>query len=322
MKLLLFYWLMLLVGYILGGKIRENRDRFSQFISILGPLVMAFVMILVFIMGARMGANEEVISNLHTIGLEATFLTIMVLLGSVLSVVICRKLIGLEMKALKSTDGGDLHRIKDDGGNKMSLAILLAVVVGLACGYLFVPRVFSDMDFFNSLTASSMIIGISIILLFVGMELGLAGNIGANLKAAGWRVLIFPVVIIIGSLAGGLASSFFLPISAKEALAISSGFGWYTLAPIIISEHGYIMSGAISFLHNVIREFGGIILMPIVARKIGCIEAASLPGVSAMDITLPLLEQVCGEKVIIYSFLIGLLQSAMVPLLVPLFISL
>ena len=115
--------------------------------------------------------------------------------------------------------------------------------------------------------------------------------------------------------------SFILPISGKEALAIGAGFGWYTFAPVVITEQGYIVAGAISFMHNVMRELGGVILMPIVAEKIGYIEATSMPGVAAMDMFIPIVERICGEKIVIYSFLIGLFQSAMASILVPLFIG-
>lgn len=319
MKLLFFYWSMILVGYFFGSKMRDFRKSFA----FLGPLLTAIVMTLVFVMGTRMGSNKDVIQNLHTIGLEAAVLTVFVMAGSVLAVFFCRKLMGLNFTARDNPasvlENGGVKG--NNSGNKMSMTILFSVVLGLLAGYLIIPRLF-NLEAFDLFTAKFMVVGISILLLCVGIELGLSGNIGVNIKTAGFKVFIFPAAVVLGSFIGAILAAFFLPISQKEALAVASGFGWYTLAPIIITEHGYVLSGAISFIHNVMREFGGIVLIPIVAKKIGCIEAASLPGVAAMDVVLPLLEQVCGEKIIIYSFLIGLFQSATVPLLVPLFISL
>ena len=58
------------------------------------------------------------------------------------------------------------------------------------------------------------------------------------------------------------------------------GFGWYTFAPVTITGAGHAMAGAVSFMHNVIRETCGIILIPVLAKKIGYIEVCDLPGVA------------------------------------------
>jgi uncharacterized membrane protein YbjE (DUF340 family) len=44
------------------------------------------IIALVFVMGARMGSNQEVVTNLGTIGLEALFMTVAIMAGSVLAV--------------------------------------------------------------------------------------------------------------------------------------------------------------------------------------------------------------------------------------------
>ncbi len=316
-----------MLGYFIGSKSRSIHTKLT-FIS---PLLLATVLTLVFVMGARMGANDEVVSNLHTIGLDALLITIFIMVGSILAVSITRKILKMNKGGF---DKNDLQNIpieripdedrleKDKGSNKMSLAIMLSIFFGLLFGYFLIPLLFNDYAAFEKFSANTMIAGVSFLLFLVGIDMGLAGTIVSNLKNAGFRVLVFPIAVVVGSLFGASVSSLFLPIPLNEALAIGSGFGWFTLAPILISEQGHIIAGAISFMHNVIREFGGIVLIPIVAKKFGCIEASALPGVAAMDISLPLIEQVCGEEIVIYSFLIGLFQSAMVPLLVPLFAGL
>jgi len=312
----------------MGSKCKIIREK----LTFINQLLMATVIVLVFFMGLRMGSNEEVISNLHTIGLEALLITFFIMLGSVTAVTITRKLLKVHKNGrLKSDqqeiilknfdDTNDAKNENNKGSSKMSLTIMLSIALGLILGHIFISRIFYDYNAFEKHSGNTMVIGISFLLFLVGIDMGLAGTIATSLKKAGFRVLIFPLAVVIGSLAGSLVCVLFIPISSKEALAIGAGFGWYTLAPILISEKGYIIAGAISFMHNVIREFGGIILIPIVAKKFGCIEAAALPGVASMDISLPLIEQICGNEIVIYSFLIGLMQSALVPLLVPLFIG-
>ena len=103
---------------------------------------------------------------------------------------------------------------------------------------------------------------------------------------------------------------------------IASGFGWYSLAPGIIMDAGYITASAISFLHNVLREMAAILFIPFVAKGVGYIETTGLPGAAAMDVCLPVLEKSTKPEVAIYGFISGVILSFLVPILVPLIISL
>ncbi|MBK5253499.1 MAG: lysine exporter LysO family protein [Peptostreptococcaceae bacterium] len=155
----------------------------------------------------------------------------------------------------------------------------------------------------------------------IGFSLGLNGNIFESLKRIGFKFLIFPLAAIIGSLVGGAICGLFLPITIPEGLAIGAGFGWYTMAPTIITEAGHTYAGAISFMHNVIREMGGIVLIPFLANKIGYIEVTAIPGVCAMDIGMPIIEKCTKEEMVAYSFGMGLIMSMVVPMLVPILIN-
>ena len=115
--------------------------------------------------------------------------------------------------------------------------------------------------------------------------------------------------------------SLFLPRPARESMAVSAGFGWYTLAPVILSEYNAQVS-AISFMYNVMREMLGIVLIPLVAKYIGYVECTSLPGAAAMDVCLPIVEKATAPNITIYSFVSGLILSISVPILVPLLVGL
>jgi uncharacterized membrane protein YbjE (DUF340 family) len=104
-------------------------------------------------------------------------------------------------------------------------------------------------------------------------------------------------------------------------MAIGSGLGWYTFAPILLSEYSQEIS-AISFMHNVMRELFGLMLIPIVAKYIGYVEAVGLPGGAAMDVGVAVVERVAGPNAAVYSFVAGVVLSAVVPVLVPFFINL
>ena len=69
-------------------------------------------------------------------------------------------------------------------------------------------------------------------------------------------------------------------------------------------------------MHNVMRELLGILLIPIIAKKIGYIETVSLPGAAAMDVCLPVVEKATRGDIAVYSFISGVVLSIAVPILV------
>ncbi len=197
----------------------------------------------------------------------------------------------------------------------MTKIIIASVAVGMVSGYFFLPEWFIDS------TEYTLVIGLCILLFFVGIDLGSDEDLVKNFKKVGWRILIFPFAIILGTMAGCLVGAMFLPMSVREAMAVGAGFGWYTLAPVILTQYSAEIS-AISFLHNVMRELIGIILIPVVAKRVGFIETTSLPGAAAMDVCLPIVERSTNANIAVYSFISGMTLSIAVPILVPLIIGL
>ena len=137
----------------------------------------------------------------------------------------------------------------------------------------------------------------------------------------GFRILAVPAATIIGTLIGAAAAMPFIGMSLRECLAVGSGFGWYTLAPGIIMEAGYLTASAVSFLHNVMRELLAIVFIPLVAKKIGYLETTAMPGAAAMDVCLPIVEKATRSEIAVYSFVSGVILSILVPVLVPIIIG-
>ena len=197
----------------------------------------------------------------------------------------------------------------------MTKLILASVILGVVSGATFIP------DGFIAVSGDLLILGLCILLFFVGMDLGREGTVVASFRKVGFRVVVFPLAVIAGTLLSAMLVSFFLPITARESMAVSAGFGWYTLAPVILSEYNAQVS-AVSFMYNVMREMRGIILIPLVAKYIGFVECTSLPGAAAMDVCLPIVGKSTAPNITIYSFISGVVLSFSVPILVPLLVGL
>lgn len=319
----------MVLGYFIGSKKRDQADRFLGTTDV---IMMASVSLLVFLMGIRMGSNEEVIDNLGTIGFQAFVITVLLMAGAVISITVTRKLLHIDkwgrlesQSTARESEGQDNQEQQEDeekSSNLMTWLILIFVVLGVLAGYFFVRVYIADVDGFNDKAGNIMTAGLTLLLGVIGFQMGLAGTVVQQLKLIGFRVLVFPISVLIGTTLVSMLISLFLPLTLKESLAVGYGFGWYTFAPVAIANSGHVIASAVSFMHNVIREMGGIVLIPILAKKIGYIEVTSLPGVAAMDIGLTLVEKATRPDIIVYAFAIGMSQSLLVPLLVPLVLSL
>ncbi len=318
------YMSILAISYVVGSKVRDKKDKMG-FINI---IMLFCVSLLVLVMGIKMGSNEEVIANLGTIGVQSVVITVLLMVITILGVTLTRKLLGMnkygltkkqmeQMETLETKEGEKEGAEEGESSNLMTTLIIVFTIIGLILGYFVVRNNEGLLSMFDAANGHIMTIGLCLLMVSIGLDMGLAGTVLSFLKQAGFRVLVFPVVVIVFTTIGGvLVGMLYSNLSLGEALAICYGFGWYTFAPVAISNAGYVMAGAISFLHNVIRELAGIVLIPILAKRIGYIEVTSIPGVAAMDVCMPIVERVTRQDIIIYSFLIGFSQAVFVPVLV------
>ncbi len=330
---LLIYLFATVLGYFLGAKLRNKKNKLAW----TGKVQTVALMILVLLMGMRMGSNEEVTNNLGTIGVSALFMTVVILAFCVLGLFIARRLMRFDKcgrlqqnkdstkndeSSKASCENGAKENDNNEGGGSTPLKIIIAVALGMAIGFFVIRRVFADnIGVFDELCGIGIMFGLSLLLVFIGLDLGLDGTLVENFRKVGLRIFVIPLVVVISTLLGALACSLFLSLSAKECMAIGAGFGWYTLAPGIIIENGYVTAGAVAFLHNVMRELLSIVFVPIVAKKIGYIECVGMPGAAAMDVCLPIVERSTRSEIAVYSFVSGAILSALVSVLVPLIIG-
>lgn len=194
---------------------------------------------------------------------------------------------------------------------KLVIGMILA---GGVTGYLFAP------EFLLEHQGILINVLLCIVLFTIGIELGQKDNAFKGVKEAGYRIALIPLLMIGGTLLFGGLSGLLCGIPIHEAMAVSAGFGWYSLGPILIADYSASLS-AVAFLCNVIRETLGIILIPIIAKKIGYIECVAAPGISAMDLCLPIIERSANENVFLYAFVGGTVMSASVSVLIPLFLA-
>lgn len=338
MGVTVLYLGMTVIGYFAGAIMRKN----NRETGLAGKVPVVVITILVFIMGSRIGSDETIVRSLDTIGLTALGLTIFMMAGSLAAVFILRKIMGFDREgrrrlsadmpdgpgmqaALEQNEnitadpGADTAVFEETGrepekekvrtDHTMTVCIVTSVAAGIAAGYLILP------DSFIEITGSIIVVGLCLLLFFVGVDIGLEGTIIRSFREAGWRIVIFPFAVIAGTFIGAAAASLVLPVGLRDSLCVGAGFGWYTLAPAMLADYSLKVS-ALSFMHNVMREMIAILIIPTVARKLGYIECTSLPGAAAMDVCLPIVEGATRGDIAVYSFVTGAVLSAAVPIMV------
>ncbi len=312
---LAIYIALVAVGALIGSRpaLRERK------MAWLGKFQFVALMILIVTLGIKLGANDEVISSLGQIGLSALVITVMAMLGSLIAVYLLRRFV-LKLDRYGRPQGsaeGQDEQAKETGkaDNGTTKWIVLAVVAGMLAGYFVIP------DSLVGYCGSVIEFGLYLLLFLVGMDMGKQGTMLADIKAAGFKVLLVPAAVVVGTFTFAALGGLLLPTGVKDSMAASAGFGWYSLAPTLLQSYSLAVS-ATAFLSNVMREIFAIIAVPIVAKKIGYVECTGLAGATAMDTLLPVIVGATHERITIYSFVTGVVLSLAVPVLIPMVIAL
>ena len=195
------------------------------------------------------------------------------------------------------------------------LGIIISVIIGILGGLFYKNGfILENIDSFISL-------GLFLLLFFVGMDIGNNNEVFNQLRNMSKKILLLPIITILGSLIGGAIASYFISLSLGESIAISSGMGWYSFSAIELSKINAHLGG-VAFLSNVLRELSAILFIPFIAKKIGSYESVATAGATAMDSVLPVINKSNPPDVAIIAFYSGLVITVIVPILVPSVVSL
>ncbi len=193
---------------------------------------------------------------------------------------------------------------------KGSLIIVGFFILGIAAGLSgMVPESIIDGDLtFYALCA---------LLLCVGISIGSDRNIVTKFKSLDVRMALLPLGTVLGTFAGSLVVSFILSgRSPLDCLAVGSGFGYYSLSSIFITEYKGAELGTIALLANIIREMVTLLLSPVLAKAFGPLAPISSGGVTSMDTTLPIIMASSGEQYSAVSIFHGFILDFSIPFLV------
>ena len=169
-----------------------------------------------------------------------------------------------------------------------------------------------------------------LLMLQVGLSIGSDKNINQILKSIRPKLLLIPCATIVGTLTFSALAAFFISKwSLFDCLAIGSGFAYYSLSSILITELktaslGVQLAtelGTIALMTNIIREIMALLGAPVFVRYFGRFAPICAGGATTMDTTLPVITKYSGKDLVFVAILHGILVDLSVPFLVSFFCS-
>ncbi len=179
-------------------------------------------------------------------------------------------------------------------------------------------RIFPEWILNDELTTYALYV----LMFLVGISIGSDRGAFYILKKMKYKVMLVPLLVIIGSLAGTALVSAFLPnINLWEAMAVGAGFGYYSLSSIVISQLSGQELGVIALLSNIMREITTLLAVPVMVKYFGKLAGIASGGATAMDTTLPVIVKFTGKEFGIIAVFSGIVLTALVPVLVTLLLE-
>lgn len=188
---------------------------------------------------------------------------------------------------------------------------VLGIIVGL-CDVIPDSFVNSDVSYY----------ALCCLMFCVGISIGCDTSVLKSFKEVNPRLMMLPIMTILGTLAGCAAVSILLGHrQLTDCRAIGSGFGYYSLSSIFITQYRGAELGTIALLANISREILTLLCAPLLAKYFGRLAPISVGGATTMDTTLPIITRYTGESFIIVSIFHGFCVDFSVPFLVTFFCS-
>lgn len=293
------------------------------------------IYLLLFFFGLQVGANEQVVGNLDTLGLKALLIAVAGSFGS------CVAAWGLYKWVFKGgnhlpdnkdhTGQNDLSGRNDRCASKLKRFLQYAAgfitagffAVGCVCGVSgVVPQHLCG-------GAVSMYV-LYALMVQVGMSIGCDRRLKEMLTSLSPKLFLLPLGTILGTLAAVAAVSIVVNgINFTECMAVGAGFGYYSLSSVLITQikeplvGGALAAqiGTIALMANIIREIITLLFAPAIGKLFGRLAPISVGGATSMDSTLPVITVACGKEMAFVSIFHGVLVDFSVPFLVTFFAS-
>lgn len=164
----------------------------------------------------------------------------------------------------------------------------------------------------------------------VGLSIGSDKKLKEILSSIRPKLLLVPLATITGTLGfSALTSLLLTQWSLFDCLAVGSGFAYYSLSSILITQLkepslGVQLAtelGTIALMANIMREIMALLGAPLFVKYFGRLSPICAGGATTMDTTLPIITRYSGKDLVFISIFHGIIVDFTVPFFVSFFCS-
>lgn len=285
-----------------------------------GKAISLTIYLMLFVLGLSIGADDNIIGNFGEIGLLSLSFAVAGIAGSVILASLVYRFFYKGMN--KEERSGDAQT-RSGSALKGSLITVGVFLLGVLAGYFSII----DPEFLGQ---KASIIILHLLMLLVGVSIGRDPEIMAIARSIDFKILLLPLATIAGTLLFTAVVSIWTgKWSLADCLAVGSGFGYYSLSSVLISEYKVAGIGAaaaaelatIALLTNVFRELITLLGAPFL-YKISPFAPIASAGVTSIDVALPVILKAGGNSLLPFSIIHGVIVDFSSPFFVILFCSL
>jgi uncharacterized membrane protein YbjE (DUF340 family) len=280
-------------------------------------VVMATVCILLFVMGVRVGLNEEIIGAIKSTGVISAILFVF---GTgcciILTWLFTKYVIDRKKEVVVAGDKGSVETSGGGSGFKDSAIILGCFLLGLVLALTrILPDTFYTLDFESY--ADWVLYAM---LLSVGISIGMGDSIVGLVKKLPRRVLWLPLVALAGTWIGSVVAFMIIralgyDLSLQQSATINTAMGYYSLSSILTTKAWGATIGSICLLTNLLRELFTIIAAKPMGKVFGRFASTSSGGATVTDTSLPIILKAEGNEIMPAVLYFGIVINIAVPFL-------
>lgn len=293
---LIIILLPLFAGYLLPV-------RHKKLLSLVNAGLTRMVYIILFLMGISLAFVDNLATNLLVIARISLTSAACVLLCNFIALRISERFISLPARESSGPLPSRLHMVLD------SLKMCLVVVAGFGVGL-------SHWSPLHHATRAGEY-ALLVMLFLIGIQLRSSGMSLRQILFNRQGSLI-ALVVIVSALPAGMITALLLGLPLHTGLAMTSGYGWYSLSGILMTNAFGPVIGSSAFLSDLIRELVSIVLIPVMIRRYA-VTIVGICGATSMDFTLPVLQRAGGNAIVPVAVVNGFITSLMAPVMIALF---
>ncbi|CNH22787.1 putative surface protein [Yersinia pekkanenii] len=275
----------------------------KSLIQLINRLLSWMVYVILFFMGISLAFLENLSANLLLILQYTGVFFLCIFCANLLALLLLERKIPWKNTHRQEVLPSRLHMALE------SLKLCGVVIIGFLLGL-------SQWEWLQ-FAAKGSELALIFLLFLVGIQLR---NSGMTLRqiVLNRRGTIVALVGVSSALAGGVLAALLIGLPIKTGLAMASGFGWYSLSGILLTDAFGPVIGSAAFFNDLARELVAIMLIPTLIRSSRS-TALGLCGATSMDFTLPVLQRSGGLEMVPAAIVHGFLLSLLAPILIAFF---